>query len=121
MTRPKPRLKSLRWVGWARKDLSGMPRPVKRTMGFALYLAQVGERHPAAKALKGFGSAGVLEVVEEFRSDAYRAVYTVRLTRAVYVLHCFKKKSVKGARTPRPDTELIRARLQAAERMDREG
>jgi len=60
-------------------------------------------------------------VVEDFRSDAYRAVYAVRLTRAVYLLHCFKKKSAKGAQTPRPDVELIRARLQAAERMDREG
>jgi phage-related protein len=98
-----------------------MPPPVKRKMGFALYLAQAGERHPEAKPLKGFGSAGVLEVVEDFRSDAYRAVYTVRLARAVYVLHCFKKKSVKGARTPRPDADLIRARLQAAEQMDREG
>jgi phage-related protein len=90
-------------------------------MGFALYLAQAGQRHPAAKALKGFGSAGVLEVVEDFRSDAYRAVYTVRFARAVYVPHCFKKKSVKGAQTPRPDAELIRARLRAAEQADREG
>src|SRR5215475_1083947 len=121
MTRSRATLRSLRWVGSAKKDLSGMPRPVKRRMGFAIYLAQAGERHPAAKPLKGFGSAGVLEVVEDFASDAYRAVYTVRLKRAVYVLHCFKKKSVKGAQTPRPDADLIRARLRAAERMDREG
>ncbi|MGH9367771.1 MAG: type II toxin-antitoxin system RelE/ParE family toxin [Thermoanaerobaculia bacterium] len=120
MARPEPTLKKLRWVGSAKKDLLGMPRRVKRKVGFALYLAQTGDKHPAAKPLRGFGSAGVLEVVEDFQSDAYRAVYTVRLTHAVYVLHCFKKKSVKGAQTPRPDLDLIRARLQAAERMDRE-
>jgi phage-related protein len=120
VTKLRPTLKNLRWVGSAKKDLLRMPGRVKRTMGFALYLAQAGEKHPAAKPLKGFGSAGVLEVVEDFQSDAYRAVYTVRLTRAVYVLHCFKKKSVKDAQTPRPDTDLIRARLQAAERMDEE-
>ena len=114
-------LKSLHWVGSAKKDLSGMPRQVKRKMGFALYLAQAGQKHPAAKVLKGFGSAGVLEVVEDFRSDAYRAVYTVRFARAVYVLHCFKKKSTKGAQTPKPDAELIRTRLRAVEQAEREG
>ncbi len=121
MRPPRPTLKRLHWVGTAKKDLSGMPRQVRRKMGFALYLARAGEKHPAARPLKGFGSAGVLEVVEDSRGDAYRAVYSVRLTRAVYVLHCFKKKSVKGAQTPRPDIALIRARLQAAERADREG
>jgi phage-related protein len=117
----EPTLKSLHWVGSAKKDLSGVPRPVKRKVGFALYLAQAGQKHPAAKVLKGFGSAGVLEVVEDFRSDAYRAVYTVRFARAVYVLHCFKKKSTKGAQTPKPDAELIRARLRAVEQAEREG
>jgi phage-related protein len=97
-----------------------MPRPVKRKVGFALYLAQIGEKHLAVKPLKGFGSAGVLEVIEDYQTDTYRAVYTVRLKRAVYVLHCFKKKSTKGAQTPKPDTDLIRVRLRAAEQMDKE-
>jgi len=97
-----------------------MPRPVKRKVGFALYLAQIGEKHLAVKPLKGFGSAGVLEVIEDYQTDTYRAVYTVRLKRAVYVLHCFKKKSTKGAQTPKPDMNVIRARLRAAEQMDRE-
>jgi phage-related protein len=112
--------KRLCWVASAKKDLIGMPRAVQRKVGFALYLAQIGEKHLATKPLKGLGSAGVLEVVEDYESDTYRAVYTVRLKRAVYVLHCFKKKSTKGAQTPKPDMDLIRARLKAAERMDEE-
>lgn len=64
-----------------------------------------------AKPLKGFGGAGVLEVVEDYRGDTYRAVYTVRYSAAVYVLHCFQKKSAKGIGTPRPDVSLIEARL----------
>lgn len=120
MEEPKRSPKALRWIGAAKKDLVAMPRPVRRKVGFALFLAQIGETHPASKPLKGFGSAGVLEVVEDHRSGTYRAVYTVRLKRAVYVLHCFKKKSTKGAQTPKPDMDLIRARLKAAEQIDEE-
>ena len=121
MEKPGPQLpKQLRWVASAKKDLIAMPRPVQRKVGFVLYLAQIGEKHPTIKPLKGFGSATVLEVIEDYQGDTYRAVYTVRLKRAVYVLHCFKKKSTKGAQTPRHDVELIRARLKAAEGMDEE-
>lgn len=97
-----------------------MPRPVKRKVGFALHLAQIGEKHPATKPLKGFGSAAVLEVIEDYQGDTYRAVYTVRLKRAVYVLHWFKKKSTKGTQTPRPDLDLMRSRLKAAQETDEE-
>lgn len=93
---------------------------MKRKVGFALYLAQIGERHSATKPLKGFGSAAVLEVIDDYQGDTYRAIYTVRLKRAVYVLHCFKKKSTNAAQTPRPDLDLIRARLKAAEETDEE-
>ncbi|HEX8013048.1 MAG TPA: type II toxin-antitoxin system RelE/ParE family toxin [Casimicrobiaceae bacterium] len=113
---PRP----LRWVASAKKDLMAMPRPVKRKVGFALYLGQIGEKHPATKPLKGFGSAGVLEVIEDYQGDTYRAVYTVRLKRAVYVLHCFKKKATKGTQTPRPDLDLMRSRLKAAQETDEE-
>ena len=64
---------------------------------------------------KGFKSAGVLEVVENDEGGTYRAVYTVKLTDWVYVLHCFQKKSMKGIETPKADIELIRARLKQAE------
>jgi len=94
-----------------------MPRAVRRQFGFALHLAQIGSRHPDAKVLRGFGSAGVLQVVENHALDTYRAVYTVRFADAVYVLHCFKKKSTKGTATPKPDVNLIRKRFDEARRL----
>jgi phage-related protein len=94
-----------------------MPGGVQQVFGFALYNAQIGRTHPAAKPLKGFGSAGVLEVVEDWRGDSYRAVYTVRFADAVYVLHCFQKKSTSGVATPKREIDLIRKRLKEAERL----
>ncbi len=84
-------------------------------MGYALHFAQAGDKHPSAKPLKGFRGAGVLEVVEDHDGNAYRAVYTVRLAGAVYVLHAFQKKSKKGAATPKRELDLIRKRLKLAE------
>ena len=89
------------------------PLPVMKQMGFALHNAQIGDKHPDAKPLKGF--SGVLEVVEDFNTDTFRAVYTVKFEKAVYVLHCFQKKSKTGIATPKQDIELIRQRLQLAE------
>lgn len=106
-------IKALRWVGSAKKDLVAMPEDVQDTFGFALHLAQVGSKHPDAKPLKGFGGAGVLEMIEDCQGDTYRAVYTVRYAAAVYVLHCFQKKSTSGIATPKPDMDLIHARLKA--------
>lgn len=83
--------KPLRWVASSKKDLMAMPEDVQDTFGYALHLAQAGQKHPDAKPLKGFGGAGVLEVVEDFHGDTYRAVYTVRYALAVYVVHCFQK------------------------------
>ena len=96
-----------------------MPEEVQSDLGYALYLAQSGSKHVFTKPLKGFGSAGVLEVVEDFDGEAYRAIYTVRFSNAVYVLHCFQKKSNHGIAMPKPDTELIQKRLAAAERHSR--
>ena len=87
-----------------------MPEAVQDTFGYALYLAQTGR-----KPLKGFGSAGVLEIVESEDNGTYRAVYTVKLGNSVYVLHSFQKKSSSGIATPKPDVDLIRERLKAAE------
>jgi phage-related protein len=108
--------KPLKWVGSAKRDLDAMPDDVKDVFGYALDLAQVGGRHPDAKPLTGFGSAGVLEIIEDHRGDTYRAVYTVRFTGWIYVLHCFQKKSKSGIKTPREDIELIHDRLTAARR-----
>ncbi|AEM48366.1 protein of unknown function DUF891 [Acidithiobacillus ferrivorans SS3] len=109
-------MKALAWVASARKDLKALPEEVQDVFGYALFLAQTGEKHDQAKPLKGFGSAGVLEVVEDHKGDTYRAVYTVRFEHAVYVLHCFQKKSAQGKATPKPDMDLIHTRLQAAEK-----
>ncbi|MBI3375674.1 MAG: type II toxin-antitoxin system RelE/ParE family toxin [Betaproteobacteria bacterium] len=109
--------KPLIWLGRSRKDLAAMPKAVQREFGYALHLAQIGSRHTAAKVLRGFGSSGVLEIVEDFATDTYRAVYTVRFANAVFVLHCFKKKSTKGIETPKPDMDLIRKRLDDAKRL----
>ena len=92
-----------------------MPEEVQQVFGFALFHAQIGRLHPAAKPLKGFGSAGIVEIVEDWRGNAYRAVYTVRFAGIVYVLHCFEKKSKRGIETPKRDMDLIQARLKEAE------
>lgn len=92
-----------------------MPDEVQDRFGYALYLAQVGGKADQAKVLTGFGSAGVLEVVEDVRGSSYRAVYTVKFADAVYVLHCFQKKSTKGIATPKHEMDKILERLKAAE------
>jgi len=92
-----------------------MPDEVQQIFGFALYHAQIGLLHPDAKPLKGFGSAGIFEIVEDWRGNACRAVYTVRFAEAVYVLHCFQKKSKHGIETPKLEMDLIRERLKEAE------
>lgn len=87
-------------------------------VGYALYLAQSGQKHPHAKPLKGSSGAGVLEVVENYDVDTYRAVYTVRLRAAVYVLHTFQKKSAHGIATPAKEMQTIRMRLARAREID---
>jgi len=116
----RPSLKPLRWVGSSKRDLLSLPGPVVDLFGFALYLAQDGKKHEQAKPLKGFGSAGVLEVVEDWDRSTYRAVYTVRFGNAVFVLHVFQKKSKRGAATTKADIDLIRERLKAAEQIAQE-
>ena len=108
------------WIGSSRRDLRAMPQQVRRDIGQALYTAQQGMTDPAAKPLKGFGGARVMEIVERYRTDAYRAVYTAHFEDAVYVLHVFQKKSKSGIATPRHEIELIRTRLAEAERHYRE-
>lgn len=108
-------IKPVVWIGTSRRDLRKLPQDVRDEFGYALYLAQTGKKHASAKPLKGFGGASVLEVVEDFQGDTYRAVYTVRFNEAVYVLHVFQKKSTHGIATPRQDIELIRERLRRAQ------
>ena len=108
-------LKPLEWVASSLKDLREFPARVKRDIGSALLLAQKGSKAGCVKPLKGFGGAGVLEVVEDHDGATFRAVYTVRFATAVYVLHAFQKKAKHGVATPEHDLNVIRARLALAE------
>jgi len=112
--------KPLIWIGGSKKDLMALPTEVRKFFGHALDFAQRGNQHGAAKVLKGFGGAGVLEVVEDHISGTYRAVYTVKFEDAVFVLHCFQKKSKSGISTPKEDMDIIRARLKVAEALAKE-
>jgi phage-related protein len=116
----RPELKPLHWVGSSKKDLLALPEEVVDVFGYALYLAQVGKKHEQAKPLKRFGSASVLEVVEDWQGDTYRAVYTVRLASRIFVLHVFQKKSKRSRTTPKADMDLIRQRLKSAEYIAKE-
>ena len=109
------RPKIVHFVGTSRKDLKALPKGARALFGYAILLAENGLKHPDAKPLKGFGSAGVLEVVEDLDGDAYRAVYTVKFGDNIYVLHAFKKKSKVGHKTPPRDMELITKRFNEAE------
>ncbi len=93
---------------------ASFPKMCGMRWGYALYLAQLGEKHPRAKPLKGFGGAGVLEIVDDHDGDTYRAVYAVRFAGVIYVLHAFQKKSKKGRAMPQPDMAVIKTRLKAA-------
>ena len=112
--------KPLEWIGSSHRDLIALPTDVRRFFGYALFLAQAGDQHDSAKVLHGFGSAGVLEVVEDAAGGTYRAVYTVKFKEAVFVLHCFQKKSKRGIATPKGYMDIIRARLKVAEALAKE-
>ena len=108
-------MKPIGWIGSARTDLLLFPAEVIREVGHALYVAQMEGKHQSAKPLKGFGGAGVLEIVENDDGNAYRVVYTVRYREIIYVLHAFQKKSKRRIAAPLQELNTVRARLMAAE------
>ncbi len=109
-------IKSVRWVGDARERLQAFPLQVRKDIGHALYLVQTGQTPPSAKAMRGIES-GVFEIVDNYDTDTYRAVYTVKLGASLYVLHAFMKKSKRGTSTPKREIDLIKARLRRAKEM----
>lgn len=113
-------MKPTHFVGPSLADLKAFPANVLREVGFALHQAEHGEKSLHATPLVGFGGAGVLEVVANADGNTYRAVYTVRLSEAVFVLHCFQKKSKAGIATPAKEMDLVRKRLKDAERVNEE-
>jgi phage-related protein len=112
--------RQLIFVGSSIDDLRSFPEEVKDAMGYALWLAQNGQKHPTAKPLKGFGGAGVLEIADAYQGDAYRVIYTIAFADVVYVLHAFKKKSTSGIATPKQHIDVIHRRLKRAAEIDME-
>jgi phage-related protein len=113
-------MKPLQWIGRAKDDLLNLPNEVQNVIGYGFYLAQTGNKHDEAKPLKGFKGAGVLEIIDNFNGNTYRAVYTVKFESAVYVLHVFQKKSKSGIATPQQDIDLVERRLKIAQEHHRE-
>jgi phage-related protein len=109
----KNKQKDLSFVGSCRKDLLKFPTAVRRHIGFDLHNVQCGETPETAKPLRGL--PGVMELVEDYDKDTYRAVYVANIGNVIYVLHCFKKKSKQGIKTPKKDLDLIRERLRVAQ------
>ena len=107
--------KPLEFVGRSLVELRSFPAEVMTVVGYALDQVQLGKKPREAKPLSGFRGASVLEIVDDFEGDTYRAVYTVRFAKAIYLLHCFQKKSKKGIATPKPVIDLIKQRLKVAE------
>ena len=109
---PKP----VRWVGSSKDDLSGFPEEVRRRVGGALWDAQRGLKAPYAKPLRGFGGAGVLEIVDDYDGDTYRAVYTVRFRGSCVCAACFPEEIQRWERkaTPKAELDLIKQRLKRA-------
>lgn len=108
--KPKP----LIWRGTSKRDFAAFPQHAQRDMGYALFLAQMGERHPTrSRILRGFAGAAVVEIRESHEGNAYRAIYTVRYADAVYVLHAFQKKSKAGVATPKFEIRVVENRLRA--------
>lgn len=112
-------IKLLAWMGSSKKDMLRLPEPVVDVFGYALYLAQTGQRHPNAMVLSGFGDASVVETIDSFDRCTYRAVYTTRFPEFVAVLHVFQKKSKAGVATPKVDAAMIRDRLKLASEVQR--
>lgn len=120
MTGGDVQIRPVFWMGSSRIDLKSFPQPVQSDVGYALFAAQRGEEYRSVKALRGFGGRSVLEIVAPHAGDTYRAVYTVKFKDAIYVLHAFQKKAIKGIATPKREIDIVRRRLVDAERHHKE-
>ena len=109
-------VRDVRWIGDAKENLQGFPNQVRKDIGHALYLVQTGQTPPSAKPMRGIES-GVFEIVDDYDTNTYRAVYTVKIGRSLYVLHAFQKKSKRGIATPKQEIDLIKRRLRRAKEL----
>jgi phage-related protein len=112
-----PSLKPVFWIGGTKQDLSDLHEDIRDAVGQALYEAQKGGKHAKAKALSGYGSASVLEIVVDYAGDTFRTVYTVQWPECIYVVHMFQKKSKSGIKTPKADIDLIDERLKRIKKL----
>jgi phage-related protein len=103
-------VKELIWLGSSLDDLKSFPADVQDEIGYALHYAQMGSTYSSVKIFKGHGS-GVYEIVSNYNTDAYRAIYVVNLDECLYVLHAFQKKSKSGIKTPKTDLNVMETRL----------
>lgn len=108
-------MKPLIWVGSSKDDLVEFSDDIRSSVGYALYLAQKGERSVHSKILQGFGGASVIEIIERDESGTFRVVYTVKMPKAIFVLHAFQKKSKQGIKTPKQEIDLVKKRLKEAQ------
>ena len=109
-------LRNVQWVGDSRAQLQRFPNQVRKDIGHLLYLVQTGQTPPSAKPMRGI-EPGVFEIVSDYATNTYRAVYTVKMGRSLYVLHAFQKKSKRGIATPKRDIDLIKRRLRRAKEL----
>ncbi len=116
MEREETPLREVQWVGDSKESLQGFPSQVRKDIGHVLYLVQTGQTPPAAKPMRGIGS-GVFEIIDNYDTNTYRTVYTVKIGRCLYVLHAFQKKSKRGIATPKQAIDLIKRRLRWAKEM----
>ena len=107
-------MKRLIWIGSSHDDLKDFPEPVRRAAGYALHLAQMGERPDRTKVLSGLGNAKIIEIRENDESGTYRTIYTVEFQGFIFVLHAFQKKSKSGIATPKQELDLIKQRVKDA-------
>lgn len=112
--------KKLEFILSAYHELAVMPEEVQDSIGYALDLAQRGETHHNAKAMKGFKGADVMQHTARYNTDTYRCYYTARFGNVIYVLHCFMKKSKTGVAMTQQEKDLVAARFKEAERLHRE-
>lgn len=113
-------MKKLLWIGSSKKDFMKLSQDIRDSAGYALYLAQIGDKHKDAKVLKGFGDADIVEIIVMDNAGAYRIVYMVRLKDLVCVLHVFQKKSKQGIATPKSEIDLIKSRIKQAQEIYKE-
>ena len=112
-TEQEHEIRPIVWIRSSHEDLKRFPSEVQDEMGYALYVAQIGDKHPKAKPLKGF--SGIMEIRSDYASNTYRAVYTTKIDDTIYVLHAFQKKSKRGIETPKKEINLIKRRLKIAQ------